>query len=181
MADSDYRPLADMRFLPDANPLGLNALRGLSKIFMAPGQAYQSTTPISSEEMIKPAFDLAGTTTLGAGAFPAEANTLRSGAKIVPLAIKDAVAAAEPEVGMTRLYRGGSQMQGKGPKFVTTSRKYAEGYTTPGLAYHPQIGSYLQYADVPSSRIQIPLGQKVHSFEAPEDIVSQLQPFYRPR
>ena len=51
----------------------------LGKAFMAPGQALQSTTPITSDQMIKPAADIGMMTTLGAGAIPAEANTLRAG------------------------------------------------------------------------------------------------------
>ena len=48
---------------------------------MAPGQALASTTPITSEQMVAPAVDMAGITTLGAGAMPAEANSLRMGIK----------------------------------------------------------------------------------------------------
>ncbi|HEX5509844.1 MAG TPA: hypothetical protein VFX37_15190 [Pseudolabrys sp.] len=46
---------------------------------MAPGEAYQSTQPITTEQMIKPAADLAGLVTLGAGAAPAEADALNMG------------------------------------------------------------------------------------------------------
>src|SRR6185312_6054719 len=53
----------------------------IGKVFMAPGQALQSTTPITSDQMIKPAADLAMATTLGAGAAPAEANALNMGIK----------------------------------------------------------------------------------------------------
>src|SRR6185437_16282352 len=53
----------------------------IGKVFMAPGQALQSTTPITSDQMIKPAADLAMATTLGAGAAPAEENALNMGIK----------------------------------------------------------------------------------------------------
>jgi hypothetical protein len=46
---------------------------------MAPGQAFASTTPIPTEQMIKPAMDMAAMTTLGAATLPAEANSLRTG------------------------------------------------------------------------------------------------------
>jgi len=46
---------------------------------LAPGRALQSTEPITTEQMIKPAADLAGLVTLGAGAVPAGANELRAG------------------------------------------------------------------------------------------------------
>ncbi len=45
----------------------------------APGRILQSTTPISTEDMIGPALNFAGMLTLGAGAVPAEANALRAG------------------------------------------------------------------------------------------------------
>lgn len=47
--------------------------------FMAPGQALNSQTPITTDQMIAPAANMAGLVTLGAGAVPAEANTLRAG------------------------------------------------------------------------------------------------------
>jgi hypothetical protein len=53
----------------------------IGKVFMAPGQALQSTTPMTSEDMIKPAADLAMMTTLGAGAVPQDANALNMGIK----------------------------------------------------------------------------------------------------
>jgi hypothetical protein len=96
------------------------------------------------------------------------------------LAIKDALAPAEAEPGMVRLWRGGGSNPG-GPKWVTTSRKYAEGYTTPGLARGGKAGSYLQYVDIPTGdpRVQMPPGQSVHSFEAPADIADRLQPYWQ--
>lgn len=52
---------------------------GLLKAAMAPGEAYQSTTPVTTDEMIAPAASMAGMVTLGAGAVPAEADALRAG------------------------------------------------------------------------------------------------------
>lgn len=46
---------------------------------MAPGRALNSAAPMTSDQMIAPAADLAGLLTLGAGSVPAEANTLRAG------------------------------------------------------------------------------------------------------
>jgi hypothetical protein len=118
-----------------------------------------------------------------AGMAPAKTGTPPPAAAKAPppLAIKDAVPAPPPPQGMVRLYRGGGGVGGS--NWVTTSKKYAEGYTTPGLAYHPQIGSYLKYVDVPADHpaVQMPPGQSVHSFEAPPDIMQQLKPFYSPR
>ena len=96
------------------------------------------------------------------------------------LALKDAVPSAEVAPGMIRLWRGGGNNPG-GPKWVTTDRKYAERYTTPGLARGGKAGSYLQYVDVPAGdpRVQMPAGQSVHSFEATPDIADRLQPFWQ--
>jgi len=47
----------------------------------APGNALASTTPITTEQMVKPAADMASMLTLGAGAIPAEANAMRMGIK----------------------------------------------------------------------------------------------------
>src|SRR6185312_10388553 len=58
---------------PVSNVVG-GLARGIGKVFMAPGQALQSTTPMTSDDMIKPAADLAMMTTLGAGAVPQDAN-----------------------------------------------------------------------------------------------------------
>src|SRR6185312_4188319 len=65
---------------PVSNVVG-GLARGIGKVFMAPGQALQSTTPMTSEDMIKPATDLAMMTTLGAGAVPQDANALNMGIK----------------------------------------------------------------------------------------------------
>lgn len=98
------------------------------------------------------------------------------------LAIKDAQGAEPPEEGMVRLYRGGGNNPG-GPKWVTTSRKQAERYTIPGLAYGAKAGTYLQYVDVPKSdpRVQIPEGHSELAVEIGPDIADKLQPFYRPK
>lgn len=62
-----------------------NVLDRLVKTFanaaMAPGNAYRSApdNPITTEQMVKPAADLASMVTLGAGAVPAAANDLRMG------------------------------------------------------------------------------------------------------
>ena len=67
----------------------VNALNNVAKIAAVPGEAYQSATPITSDQLINPAADLAGITTFGAGALPAEADVvdaIRSGAmKAAPL------------------------------------------------------------------------------------------------
>jgi hypothetical protein len=99
-----------------------------------------------------------------------------------PLAIKDAVGAEDPAQGMVRLWRGGGNNPG-GQKWVTTSRKQAERYTTPGMAYGPKAGSYLQYVDVHGSdpRVQIPPGHSELPLFADPDIADKLQPFYRPK
>jgi hypothetical protein len=98
------------------------------------------------------------------------------------LAIRNAMPSSDPESGVVRLWRGGGNNPG-GPKWVTTSRKYAERYTTPNLARGGKAGSYLQYVDVPSNdpRVQMPEGQSVHSFEAPADIADRLRPFWLPK
>jgi hypothetical protein len=57
----------------------VRAAQGLYQGMMAPGNALASETPITSEQMIEPAMNLAGAVTLGAGAVPAEANSLRAG------------------------------------------------------------------------------------------------------
>jgi len=57
----------------------VRAAQGLYQGVMAPGNALASQTPITSEQMIEPAMNLAGAVTLGAGAIPAEANALRAG------------------------------------------------------------------------------------------------------
>lgn len=44
-----------------------------------PGRIYNSPVAPTTEELIKPAADMAGFITLGAGAVPAEANALRAG------------------------------------------------------------------------------------------------------
>src|SRR6185312_8815162 len=53
----------------------------IGKVFMAPGQALQSTTPMTSEDMIKPAADLGRSTTLGAGCVSQNANGIKKGNK----------------------------------------------------------------------------------------------------
>jgi hypothetical protein len=63
---------------PIMDPMA-KALIATMKTAAAPGQAYNSKTPIPTDQMIAPATDLAGITTLGAGAMPAEANSLRTG------------------------------------------------------------------------------------------------------
>lgn len=67
----------------------VNALNNVAKIAAVPGEVYQSATPITSDQLIKPATDLAGITTFGASALPAEADVvdaIRSGAmKAAPL------------------------------------------------------------------------------------------------
>ena len=55
---------------------GENIVTGLAKIAMAPGQALQSTTPITTEEMIKPAGDIALATMFPAAGTGPEAGTV---------------------------------------------------------------------------------------------------------
>lgn len=107
------------------------------------------------------------------------ASAVAPEARAAPLAIKDAIEASPPADDMVRLYRGGGNNAG-GPKWVTTDRRYAERYTTPGLAHSEGAGSYLQYVDVPKSdpRVRIPAGQSTHSFEAGPDIADSLKPLY---
>lgn len=66
--------------------LGESAYRGIT----APGNALVSKEPVTTGQMIRPALDLAGMTTLGAGAIPAEANSLRIGIKGLPETVKSA-------------------------------------------------------------------------------------------
>jgi hypothetical protein len=103
-------------------------------------------------------------------------------ANIPILAIKDAVESPPPAEGMVRLWRGGGNNPG-GKKWVTTSRKQAERYTLPGMAYGEKAGSYLQYVDVPKTdpRVQIPPGHDSLPFEAEPDIADRLRPFYLPK
>ena len=98
------------------------------------------------------------------------------------LAIKDAVESPPPAEGMVRLWRGGGNNPG-GKKWVTTSRRQAERYTLPGMAYGEKAGSYLQYVDVPKTdpRVQIPPGHDSLPFEAEPDIADRLRPFYLPK
>jgi hypothetical protein len=145
----------------------------------APGRVLASPTPMTSEQMIQPAQEMM--VLMGSGAPMAERGALGVvGGR--PLAIKEAIGALPPAEDMVRLYRGGGNNPG-GSKWVTTDRRYAERYTTPGLAHTEGPGSFLQYVDVPKTdpRVQIPTGQSVHSFEAPSDIADRLQPFYKAR
>jgi hypothetical protein len=59
----------------------INALNAMGNAAAVPGRAYQSTEPLTSDQMVKPATDLASMVTLGAGAMPAEADALRMGIK----------------------------------------------------------------------------------------------------
>lgn len=56
----------------------INALNGAARIASIPGNAYQSTTPITSDQLIKPAAELVGVTTFGTGAVPIEADALEA-------------------------------------------------------------------------------------------------------
>jgi hypothetical protein len=66
------------------SPFATHFFNALQNILAAPGQALQSTTPITSDQMIAPAANLAGLVTLGAGAMPAEVNSLRAGIRMRP-------------------------------------------------------------------------------------------------
>lgn len=48
----------------------------------APHDALNSTVPITSDQMIAPAMDIAGMATLGSGMVPGEADALRAGIKL---------------------------------------------------------------------------------------------------
>lgn len=65
-----YDPLAKLLF-----GLGGAGVSGA----LAPGRAYNSTEPVTTSQMVGPSLDLASLLTLGAGAVPAEANSLRAG------------------------------------------------------------------------------------------------------
>ena len=67
---------------------GENILSGLAKMAMAPGQALQSTTPITTEEMIKPATDLA----LGMVGTPGGVGGVGSGARLRAPSLGDTAA-----------------------------------------------------------------------------------------
>jgi hypothetical protein len=57
------------------------AVDAAGRAAMIPGQVYNSQVPMTSEQMVGPAADLASFVTLGAGAMPADANALRMGIK----------------------------------------------------------------------------------------------------
>ena len=91
--------------------------------FMAPGQALASTTPITSDQMIAPAMDIAGMTTLGAGAVPQEANTLNMGIKAYHGSPHDFNAFDLSKIGTGE----GAQAYGHGLYFAE-NEKVAKGY-----------------------------------------------------
>jgi hypothetical protein len=80
-----YPPLSQLGGAPQTFGTGrfgnllANLGRSAAGILLAPGQIYQSQTPVTTGQMIKPAADIAMMTTLGAGAVPAEADALRMG------------------------------------------------------------------------------------------------------
>lgn len=75
---------------------------------MAPGRALNSTEPVTTEQLIKPAADMAGFVTLGAGAVPAEANALRVGASLPKSrSIFDTVGEKYPDVSISGSQRPG--------------------------------------------------------------------------
>lgn len=61
------------------NPVADKMVRSTVNGALAPGRALNSKEPLTSEDMIAPAADMAGLVTLGAGVVPAEANSLRAG------------------------------------------------------------------------------------------------------
>jgi hypothetical protein len=63
------------------NPIAHNLVHSVINGLMAPGRALASTEPMTSDQMIAPAMDMAGLATGGAGVVPAEANSLRMGIK----------------------------------------------------------------------------------------------------
>lgn len=90
---------------------------------MAPGEAYQSTQPITTDQMIAPAADLAGFVTLGAGAAPAEADALRMGIKAYHGSPHDFDAFDMSKIGTGE----GAQAYGHGLYFAE-NEKVAKGY-----------------------------------------------------
>jgi hypothetical protein len=100
------------------------------------------------------------------------------GSKIAKAGVSEAPATAE---GLRRLYHGGWEYKG-GPRWLTTDRQYAQtGYTTPGATVPSKYGRWLQYVDVPHDSPYLQgweLGSKTYSFHAPEELASQLKPFY---
>lgn len=72
---ADAQKIAELLMQTWPARMAQSAARG----FMAPGNALASTEPMTSEQMVGPAADIAGLLTLGAGAVPAQANTLRAG------------------------------------------------------------------------------------------------------
>jgi len=67
--------LVDMLMQTWPARLAQSAVNGV----MAPGRAWASDVPITTDQMIQPAMDMAGLATFGTGAFPATANELRAG------------------------------------------------------------------------------------------------------
>lgn len=71
------------RYLTEQS-LPAQILSGAKKAFTSPGRAYEAGAtgnPMSQGQMVDEALNVAGMTTLGAGAIPAEANALRMGIK----------------------------------------------------------------------------------------------------
>jgi hypothetical protein len=113
-----------------------NIAEPLIKTMAAPGEALASTTPITTEEMIKPAMDLAGLVTLGAGAMPAEANALRAGIKAYHGSPHDFDAFDLSKIGTGE----GAQAYGHGLYFAQ-NEKVAKGYRD---ALSPKWDSYVE-------------------------------------
>lgn len=78
MSPADQAAMSPETFV---NPVADKMVRATVNGVLAPGRALNSTEPLTSDQMIAPAADMAGLITLGAGAVPAEANSLRAGVR----------------------------------------------------------------------------------------------------
>jgi hypothetical protein len=77
LSDDDQAAMSPETY---ANPVVDRLIRNTANTLAVPGRVYNSPRPVSTEEMVGPAADLAGLVTLGAGAMPAE-DSLRMGIK----------------------------------------------------------------------------------------------------
>src|SRR6185437_4229507 len=121
----------------------------IGKVFMAPGQALQSTTPMTSEDMIKPAADLAMMTTLGAGAVPQDANALNMGIKAYHGSPHDFDAFDLSKIGTGE----GAQAYGHGI-YMAENPSVAESYRTAGPAGNVPPPTYKAPSDVLASNAE---------------------------
>src|SRR6185437_16727922 len=133
---------------PVSNVVG-GLASGIGKVFMAPGQALQSTTPMTSGDMIKPAADLAMMTTLGAGAVPQEADALNMGIKAYHGSPHDFDAFDLSKIGTGE----GAQAYGHGI-YMAENPSVAESYRTAGPAGNVPPPTYKAPSDVLASNAE---------------------------